>query len=751
MLGYALAALASAMLLSLRWPHRTSLLSAGATSLLTIALSVGWASGQTVLLDQAWFSATGSRFRLWMDPLGAPLAVFAAGLTVPIFVFTSAYLPEHLKEHGHARSAERRFCWTMLAFLFSMLLLILADDLLLIFAALELTAVTSFLLIQFDQHSAQARKASLIAASVTVGSSLLFLIGLVLVADASGTTVVSQLVEGGAEPSVVAAVCLVVGVLGKSAQVPFQFWLPRAMVAPTPVSAYLHSAALVAAGVFVLVRLRPLWEQSSLAAPVLLSLGFASIALGSVLALLSDGLKRILAYSTIAQYGYMVVVVALGSKAPMAEVAFMIVAHGLCKCALFLTAGAVTQSSGASKLSQVGGLLGERRTLAAASGVACLGLAGLPLTVGYFKDEYFFVANADQGAVFTVIAATAAAFSFAYAARFWLGIFCGPRRCPHALGPMSWGHTGPIVCLAVLVMAGGIWTSPFAAAFKPIANQLEASEFKLAYHLKSPMVWMALSAWLLGTALVVAERRLRAGLAFKRRLAAPATVVRRATRQLLEAPAALYRLERWLVARPMANVTFPAAAVLLVALLALRPPQGTLAWPSMDQWTLALALLLSGMAAVLCLFARSHVALVLSLSFVGFGIALCFAFVGAPNVALVVVIIETALTVLFFGLLWQVRTELLMPLHRASRRAGGAVSWTATLAFGIAFSTAYFALDNQAVSTVAMDQVRLAEAAHEEDVVTAILSDFRGLDTMGELTVLAIAVLGARSISWGRT
>src|SRR5215204_919818 len=226
------------------------------------------------------------------------------------------------------------------------------------------------------------------------------------------------------------------------------------MAAPTPVSAYLHSAAMVAAGVFLLSRLHPLLASSPALLDGLLAVGVVSMAVGGLLALSEDHLKRLLAYSTIAQYGYVVTMLGVGGTAGAAAACFYVLAHALAKSALFMTSGAVTEATGGKTLSEVGGLARSMPALAAGSGLAAAGLAALPLTIGFFKDELFFKAAAGRGPWLAVVAVLSAALTFAYVTRFWTGIFLGRRRRPaHALpGRLVW----PVVVLGALVVAGGV-------------------------------------------------------------------------------------------------------------------------------------------------------------------------------------------------------------------------------------------------------------------------------------------------------
>ena len=274
-----------------------------------------------------------------------------------------------------------------------------ARDLVLLFVFFDLTAVASYFLIGFDRERREARGAALMALLVTGVSAVALLLGAVLLYDAYGTFSLPELFERarGDTTTTVACALIAVAALAKSAQVPLHFWLPRAMAAPTPVSAYLHSAAMVAAGVLVLGRVHPLLALDRTVLDGLLVVGLASIAVGGVLALAQDELKQILAHSTISQYGYVVALYGIGGAAGAGAAALYVLAHAIAKSALFMTAGAVTEATGESRLSHLGGLARRMPVLAAASGVAAATLAALPLTLGFFKDELFFGAARDRG------------------------------------------------------------------------------------------------------------------------------------------------------------------------------------------------------------------------------------------------------------------------------------------------------------------------------------------------------------------
>lgn len=740
-------------------PRAAPLIGAGAA--IVAALLVGWMwwTVTPARIDLPWFQPTGSRLVLGMDPLGAPMAVFSAVLAAVTLLYTAGYLPRHLSEHGHHIREQGRFCVLMLGFMATMLLLVMVGDLIVLFGALELTALMSFLLIGFDRDDPQARRAARVALVVTAGSSLLFLLGALSIAVDQGTTVIAEIRPE--RVSAIAAGCLIAGVLAKSAQMPLHFWLPRAMVAPTPVSAYLHSAALVAAGVFVALRLRPLMAGSPGVLTAMVWIGLASALIGGLLALSADGLKSILAYSTIAQYGHVLALIGLGGDHGLVGAAFFLFAHGVCKSALFLTAGAVTSANGTDRLSNARGNWRDLPVLAAVSAIAAAGLAGLPLTVGYFKEELFFATAAGRGPGTVVVATAAAALTVAYIGRFWIGVFGNRERAAPAL-PMAL-LVLPVALLAGVVLVAGIVVDPLArvsmGAGTIAAGHRVSAE--IAYHLEPRVeLWMTAAAWALGGVLLWRRRdytgRLAAGLSRLSARLGPATLAAGLDDVSTEASDWLHRMELRDLRDRIASVLIPAAALIALGIIAtgrLAAPVGPFSWHDIP---LAAALLTTAAAALIVVRARDHMDIILLLSFVGFALAVTFSIARAPEVALVVVIIETLLTMLFVTLFTQIpkpQSGAPNPAERADARRPRHTRrgvWIAVVAGISAFWVAWFSLGERFPEATAQDFVAFAELAHAGDAVSAIIADFRGLDTLVEITVLGVAILGALSITRGR-
>jgi multicomponent Na+:H+ antiporter subunit A len=716
----------------------------------------GWlAGGGAVSLP--WGPTLGLRLSFSLDGLGALYGLLATGVGALVFAYGTGYLSRHL-EHGRRQAAERWRFWPWMAlFAAAMVGLATAQDLLLVFVFFDLTAVSSYFLIGFDRAEHEARSAALMALLVTVVSAVAMLVAAVLLYATYGTFEIPELLlrAGAGAATTVAVALLAVAALAKSAQVPLHFWLPRAMAAPTPVSAYLHSAAMVAAGVLVIARVHPLLALSPAVLEGLLVVGIASIVVGGVLALRGDVLKQVLAYSTISQYGYVVMLYGIGGADGNAAAAFYVLAHGVAKSALFMTAGAVTMATGEDRLSRLGGLGHRMPVLAAAAGAAAATLAALPLTIGFFKDELFFTAALGAGSATTAAAVAAAALTFAYIGRFWLRLFLGPAR--GRLGARSGLLVAPVVVLAVVAVAGGLVAGPFARLAGAAAGVSNGALVTVApvYHLDArPENLMVLVAWGVGGLLLALPRLSGAvshGLAaFGDRLGP-----RRAYGALLYAlnrvSAALHEREVRDLRNSVAAVLVPAGVLTGLAFL-VTPTAGAYVVGVVVRadWLVLVLLALIVIATATIGRSRSRLTMVLALSVVGFALAAVYALLGAPEVALVAVVVETMLTLVFLGALARMpgagpgrATDRVLPT-RPGRR------WRDPLAGGIAglaaFASIWGFLSQPGPSGVAGEQIRLTPAAHGSDVVSVILADFRGLDTLVEITVLLVAVVGVATL-----
>lgn len=715
----------------------------------------GWAAGGGSV-DVPWAPTLGLRLAFELDGLAALYSLLATGIGFAVFVYSGRYLPLHLRHQGRPRSDEARFYGWLMLFMVSMVGLVTAQDMILLFVFWDLTAIASYFLIAYDREKTEARTAALMALVVTGVSAVFLLIGILMLYVEYGTFSLPELIAR-AEPGTLvttAAALMALAGLAKSAQAPFHFWLPRAMAAPTPVSAYLHAAAMVAAGVFLLGRLYPLLETSTLLLDGLLVIGLVSMAVGGVLALTRDRLKQLLAYSTVSQYGYVVTLYGLGGKVGVVAAPFYVLSHALAKSALFLTAGAVTEATGEERLSRLGGLARPMPWLAVGSGLAAAGLAAIPFTIGFFKDELFFKAALERSWMFAALAVFGAVLTFAYIGRFWLGIFFGPLRTPANRVP--WALLAPVVGLGLIVLVGGLWAEPFERLAEQAGSVSAGFDVSvdLAYHfdLRAENV-MALAVYALGALLLWTQPAWnRVALAFARlgERAGPERVYLGGIAALNRLSDRIHGIEVRDLRTRIAAILVPGGVLMLLGLAATPTTSAySLGAIGRDDLSLALVLVVAALAAVATTVPRQHLTLLLVTAGVGFSLAVVYAFMGGPNVALVAALIETLFALLFigvFGLLPRASLRRLAALRTPpSRRWREPI--VGVLAGLGAFLVVWGALSRPSVGdSVADEHLRLAPDAHAKDVVTAILTDFRGLDTLGEITVVAIAFFGIATL-----
>lgn len=723
---------------------------------IAFAVALWTCTQDDALVNVPWAPTWSMNFHLALDGLARMYALLATGIGFVVVVYSSRYLPLHLAHGDRDPGESTRFFGFLLLFMASMVGLVMAQDLILIFVFWDITAIASYFLIGYDRREEESRSAAQMALLITGITAVLVLIGALWLFSIYGTFALPEIIvaTNGGTATGLAIGLIVVGALAKSAQVPLHFWLPRAMAGPTPVSAYLHSAAMVAAGVFLIGRVYPLIAGYQWMLDALLVIGFASMGVAGVIALTRNVLKHILAYSTISQYGYVVAMFGLGGEKGVTGATFYVVAHALVKSALFLTAGAVTEATGQTNLSRVGGLARCMPLLAAGSGLASAGLIALPLTVGFFKDELFFDAAHDRGMPYAVMAVIGASLTFAYILRFWVQTFFGKLRTEPQ--PISGVLVWPVVVLGAATLVSGLWTTPAAWVAEHAASVSfgAPARIELGYHLDSraPNL-MALATWITGTTVYLTRRywwRAAVGYARLGDRFGPARGYLGTMRLLNQLSDSLHRFEVRDLRSRVATILLP-AGVLVGSAVIVTPNRRSfqLGSLSMDDLPLITMLAATLVSAFVVIIVRDHFRLAIGLSSVGFSLASAYAFMGAPDVTLVAMVVETILSIFFMGML------VLMPRPilrfetevRAEKWAVRRDAVLATVAGGVAFFVAWGALSRPATSTEVIDsQTALTNAVHGKDIVTVILAEFRGFDTMGEVTVIALTLLGVISL-----
>lgn len=734
------------------WIARVGRLRGWLFALLPLALTVYFltfapaiADGESIVRSYSWVPSLDSQLSFHLDGLSWLFALLVTGIGTLVFVYAGAYL-------GDDPLAGRFFAY-ILIFMASMLGLVLADNLIALFIFWELTSFSSYLLIGFKHEDEAARKAALQALLVTGGGGLALMAGLILMGLAGGSFEISTLVAGEDLTAhahyVPIALLIMLGAFTKSAQVPFHFWLPGAMTAPSPVSAYLHSATMVKAGVYLLARFTPVLSGSDLWHTALAAVGGATMLVGAYLSLRHSDLKRILAYSTVSGLGALVFL--LGMKTPLATQAAMVflVVHSLYKGALFLIAGIIEHETGTRDVAALGGLRRVMPIVAAAAALASLSMAGIPPFFGFVGKELLYettLESLDVPLLFTALAVLSNIILVAVAALVFIRPFTGrlvdtPQR-PHAVPVGMW--LGP-VALGVGSLAAGLLVAPAGTAFiapAVAAIARETTEVHLGlWHGINPMLILSIVTVLAGAALYRYRDTYR-------RLAdridpgeqwGPEQWYARGLDGLL----ALARLQTRVLQHGYLRAYLMTIILLAIGLISLTLAthwDGATLPPGEEVEIYEAALVtIIAVALLYVLVARSRLAAVVSLGVVGYGIALIFMLYGAPDLAMTQFSIETLTVILMVLVLYR-----LPPFARFSNRRQRVRDAAVATTIGALMTLLVLlaaAVEPRSLLTPFFAENSYTEA-HGRNIVNVILVDFRGADTLGEITVLAVAAFG---------
>jgi multicomponent Na+:H+ antiporter subunit A len=711
---------------------------------LTIAVSRDLAVPLTGGVD--WVPSLGVRLSWYLDGLSLAFALLISGIGIFIVLYSGGYL----KGHAH----QGRFFSFILMFMGAMQGLVIADSFMMLFVFWELTSITSFLLIGFNHGLEASRRAALQALVVTGLGGLSLLAGLLTIWTITGQTQLSSLAGYGdvlrASPLYLTALLLILGgAFTKSAQVPFHFWLPNAMEAPTPVSAYLHSATMVKAGVYLLMRLNPTMGGTAAWETILPLFGAATLVTGAVLAIRQTDLKLMLAYTTVASLGLLVMLTGLGSDKAVEAAALYLIAHSLFKGALFMVAGTIDHEAGTRDQTKLSGLRHAMPLTFAAAVGAGLSMAGLPLFFGFLAKEEIYAATAGTGGwamLMTLAALIGNALMVAVAMAVALKPFVGPAAktpiAPHE-GPLLL-IAGPIV-LATLGVIGGvlslqahaIFSSPLASAIAGAPLNISISSmphFNLAFGLSVLTVALGVAAYLL-------HGRLRNGVAGLVSAIGwgPDKGFDQAMRGLI---AGSYRITRTVQNGRLdtyTTVTFAVTAFALLAAMFVYAEFPALpAFPELRfyEW-FVMAVAVVGLVAVVR--ATNRLTAIVSLGIQGLAIALLFMLFGAPDLAFTQFMVET-LSVVILALV-MTRLRLDVAEHRPLRQkvldicvaaaSGAALGLLLLKVTQLAFDDRLTQFFNAYSRTI----------AHGRNIVNVIIVDFRGMDTLGEIAVVMIAGL----------
>ena len=735
---------------------------AGVTALLglvlVIALGIPVYAGEVLLEHREWMPALGLSLAFRLDGLGLLFAQLILGIGLLVVVYARYYLS--------GAEGGPRFYAFLLLFMGAMLGLVLSENLLLMLVFWELTSLASFLLIGFRRQDAEARQGARLALLITGGGGLALLAAVVLMGQVVGSYELTEVLASGQVvkdhrlyPIILALFLLGMGT--KSAQFPFHFWLPHAMAAPTPVSAYLHSATMVKAGIFLLGRFFPVLAGTELWFYSVSGMGLVTLLLGAYLALFQHDLKGLLAYSTISHLGLITLLFGLGT--PLGEIAavFHIINHAVFKASLFMAAGIIDHETGTRDMRKINGLFKYMPYTAILAMVAAAAMAGVPLLNGFLSKEMFFgetlalrwLLEAKWHWLFPLAATLAGVFAVAYSLRFIHDVFFNgePRdlpKSPHA--PPRWMRV-PVDILVVLCIGVGVLPGLIVrplletAAGAVLQMPLPAYSLSIWHGFNTPFI-MSLVALGGGVALYSARHRVFAA---HERIAFSVSGKALAEGFVGFLFGLACRLDRVLDNRSLRRYSF----LLILSAVALgavglwgQPLIGSVTRTPLGLGALIGAVLLGAGTLATAVMHRERLKAVLMLGLVGLVTSLLFARFSAPDLALTQLLVEIVTVILLLLAMYFLpqKTPARSSLVRRIRDTG-----LAGLA-GVGIAVLSYTMLTQSVDSISSYHLAQSKpGGGGTNVVNVILVDFRGFDTLGEISVLGIAAVGILAMLTG--
>ena len=701
------------------------------------------AAGDTLRFVWEWVPSLGVNVSFYIDGLSLTFALLITGIGSLVMLYSARYLAGH--EH------QARFSLYLTSFMLAMIGLVISDNLLALFVFWELTTITSYLLIGFGHDAPKSRRSALQALLMTGIGGLALLAGIILIGNVAGTFEMSEInaMPGVMTESVMYLPILLLvlaGAFTKSAQFPLHFWLPNAMAAPTPVSAYLHSATMVKAGVYLLARTHPSFAGTDVWLWTLTIAGAITMVFASVMALRQTDLKLALAYTTLMALGALTLLLGNENGYTITAAATFLVVHSLYKAALFLVVGILDAQTGTREANKLFGMAKAMPITAIAAGVAALSMAGFPPFLGFIGKELKYagaLAVASEpwlvAGAFLISSALMVAIAGIVSFRpFWSKSGDPIPNVKEAPWPML---VGPVV-LALLGAVFGIFPETLQAMVTPtvaaiVGNAEPAKELKLWAGVNLPLL-LSIATFVIGFALYAGKLRLRAMLI---RMTEAAPSFDNGWDRLMAGVAAgskaLTRVIQTGVLKHYMFVTF-GTALLALAYTLFTQTTGipSVGWPQVALWDwLVFLLVLLGTG--LTVITQSRITAIAGLGVVGIGMAMIFILYSAPDLAITQLLVETLVVVLFAA------AALKLPALDKDRI--GARPFDAVMALGFGVVTSIILMKVTAGPTdrelTTFFETASWPEAFGQNIVNVILVDFRALDTFGEIAVVLIAAI----------
>jgi multicomponent Na+:H+ antiporter subunit A len=709
------------------------------------------AAGETIRESTAWVPSLGANLSFVLDGLSLMFAVMITSIGALVFFYTKHYMKDH-------REIDRFYAYLSF-FMASMLGLVLSDSLMLMFIFWELTSISSFFLIGFNNKEEASRKAALVALGITGFGGMALLAAAVLVGQATGSYSLEALYaygplihQSGAYTLIVVFIFL--AAFTKSAQFPFHFWLPGAMKAPTPVSTYLHSATMVKAGIFLLLRFSPSLGGTALWNEGLMLVGGFTMLYSVVTALFKTDLKAILAYTTISALGMLTFLIGIGTEVAMAAALIFIFVHALYKAALFLVTGIIDHAVHSRDVTQLRGLRRVMAPVAIAALLAALSSAGLPGTFGFIGKELIYEGSLDVPQLGILLTGLALLTNvFLLHAGFVAGIKPFTGKLPEAFAkiqapsPLLWG--APML-LGLVGVTLGIFPGLLEPGFiHPALHSLgfaEAAPHLKLWHGFNMVLLLSVITLVLGCVIYLIlkpSQRLESALNSLSRISPEAvfTGLANAFYAFSSHWTRLFQngLLRYYVLMVL-SVLLLLVAMRLGGAISVKVDFASLLNLSIYEIAIAILLLLG---ITITVFTPSRLAAVVSMGVVGYAICLFFVFYSAPDLAMTQFLIDTLTVILFVLVLYKLPRYLKLSDWR-SRIRDGIFATAFGVVIGLIALEAINERTNKATSEYYAENAYLL--AKGKNIVNVILVDFRGSDTMIEIVVLSVAAVGVYSL-----
>lgn len=704
------------------------------------------AGGAVRNVSFSWIADLGLSLNLRLDAFAVMMVLIISVLGALVMAYSMAYFDPD--------KTTARFTGFFMAFAGAMSGLVMSADLFTMFVFWELTSVLSFLLIGLNSESGYARASALRALLVTGAGGLCLLAGVALFQVELGTTSFQELANMAPTGTIitVAAVLVLCGAFTKSAQFPFHFWLPGAMAAPTPVSAYLHSATMVKAGIVLMARMSPIFGDLDIWRWLVVLAGGITMVLGGVRAMYATDAKLLLAHSTVSQLGFLGILAGIGIPGATYAAVVHLAAHAVFKAALFLSIGAVDHAVGSRDIRTLSGVGRQMPLVATVATLSAASMAGMIPLFGFATKEkalaVLLKADDTVGVVGNValgFVVVGAVLSTAYSVRFIRGVFgtkkdCAPTHVHHA---PSFLLVAPVVLLSTASVVAGVFAKQTGHLFDAVASTLSPTATgKLA-------LWPGVNTALVVSVIVVG---VGAALGYFFPLAAKARTLPitgdKVYLGLLEGILSWSKkITKYTQSGSLQLYTVVIMAVLGTALLY---PLLFDQWPHFDNMVIADSPLQFGVAVlgivlvgVMTFTAHRFVAALL-LGGVGFAIAVIFALYSAPDLALTQILVETIVLVVFLLVLRQLPSKFERSVKGSVRL--GQIALSVLVGVGVSLFALLVGNARQAPSVGEQYVTRSLPEGGGKNVVNVILVDFRGVDTLGEITVLAVAALGVANL-----